>query len=59
MANNLVTGAAGFIGACLANVDKARRRLSWQPEVGLEEGIGRLADWYTAEREWARETIKP
>ena len=47
------------IRASLANVDKARRLLDWQPEVGLEEGIGRLVDWYNAEREWARETIKP
>ena len=47
------------IRASLANVDKARRLLDWQPEVGLEEGIGRLVDWYNTEREWARETIKP
>ncbi len=43
----------------LANVDKARRVLGWQPEVGLEEGIRRLVDWYKAERDWAGETIKP
>jgi nucleoside-diphosphate-sugar epimerase len=47
------------IRASLANVDKARRLLDWQPEVGLEEGISRLVDWYNTEREWARETIKP
>jgi len=47
------------IRASLANVDKARRLLGWQPEVGLEEGIGRLVDWYNTEREWARETVKP
>ncbi len=47
------------IRASLANVDKARRLLGWQPEVGLEEGIGYLVDWYNAERTWARETVKP
>jgi UDP-glucuronate 4-epimerase len=43
----------------LANVSKARRVLGWRPEVGLEEGISRLVDWYKAERDWAGETIKP
>jgi UDP-glucuronate 4-epimerase len=47
------------IRASLANVDKARRLLGWQPQVGLEEGIGRLVDWYRAERDWARLTIQP
>jgi UDP-glucuronate 4-epimerase len=47
------------IRASLGNVDKASKLLGWQPEVGLEEGIGKLVDWYLAERTWARETIKP
>ena len=36
-----------------ADVSKARSLLDWQPRVGLEEGVGRLVDWYKAEREWA------
>jgi UDP-glucuronate 4-epimerase len=36
-----------------ADVNKARILLEWHPKVGLEEGIGRLVDWYIAEREWA------
>jgi len=36
-----------------ANVDKARRLLGWGPQVSLDEGIGRLVDWYLAERSWA------
>jgi len=36
-----------------ADVTKARRLLGWQPKVGLEEGIGRLVDWYRGERDWA------
>ena len=36
-----------------ADVTKARDLLGWQPKVGLEEGVSRLVEWYTAEREWA------
>ncbi len=42
-----------------ADVSKARRLLGWQPLVGLEEGIGRLVDWYNAERAWARDVVQP
>lgn len=42
-----------------ANVDKARRLLGWQPQVGLDEGIGRLVDWYLAERSWACQIATP
>ena len=38
-----------------ADVNKARKLLKWQPKVGLEEGVGRLVDWYITEREWAHE----
>ena len=38
-----------------ADVTKARELLGWQPKVGLEEGIGRLVEWYQAERGWAKE----
>jgi nucleoside-diphosphate-sugar epimerase len=38
-----------------ADVSKARDLLGWQPKVGLEEGIGRLVNWYQAEREWAHQ----
>ncbi|MGB8214185.1 MAG: NAD-dependent epimerase/dehydratase family protein [Anaerolineales bacterium] len=36
-----------------ADVTKAANLLDWHPKVGLEEGIGRLVDWYLAERWWA------
>jgi len=29
-----------------ANNDKAKRMLGWEPKVGLDVGIQRLADWY-------------
>jgi UDP-glucuronate 4-epimerase len=47
------------IRASLANVEKAKRILDWQPEVGLEDGIGRLVEWYNVERTWACDTVKP
>ncbi len=36
-----------------ANVEKARRLLGWQPQIGLEQGVSNLVAWYQAEREWA------
>ncbi len=47
------------IRASLANVEKAKRVLGWQPQISLEEGIGCLVDWYNAERDWAKEVVKP
>jgi UDP-glucose 4-epimerase len=37
----------------LASIDSARRELGWQPGVDLEEGLGRLVDWWRAERRCA------
>jgi UDP-glucose 4-epimerase len=34
----------------LASIDAAERQLGWQPEVDLAEGLGRLVDWWRAER---------
>jgi nucleoside-diphosphate-sugar epimerase len=40
-----------------ADISKARQLLGWEPQVGLDEGIRRLAEWYLAEREWACQVI--
>ena len=40
-----------------ADVSKARQLLGWQPKVGLREGIGKLVEWYRAEREWAKDIV--
>lgn len=45
--------------ANFADVSKARAMLGWQPQVGLDEGIGRLVDWYMAERDWASQVLTP
>jgi nucleoside-diphosphate-sugar epimerase len=37
-----------------ADVTKARRLLGWQPQVGLQEGLQRLVEWYNAERDWVK-----
>lgn len=34
----------------LADVAQAEKRLGWRAEVGLEEGLRRLVDWWRAER---------
>ena len=40
--------------ATLADTERARRILDWEPRVSLEEGIRRTADWYIENRSWAR-----
>jgi UDP-glucuronate 4-epimerase len=42
-----------------ADVSKAERLLSWKPQVGLQEGIGHMVDWYFQEREWASQVLTP
>lgn len=37
--------------ATWANVEKAGRILDWKPQVPLEEGLRRTAEWYRANRE--------
>ena len=43
--------------ASQADVTKAHTLLGWQPQVGLDEGMGHLVDWYLAERSWASQVI--
>src|SRR5450759_755901 len=40
-----------------ANITLAGKLLDWAPQVSLDEGMGRLVDWYCANREWAREVV--
>lgn len=41
----------------VADVSKARQMLGWQPQIGLEEGVRRLVDWYQSNRLWAKDII--
>lgn len=38
-----------------ADVSKAGKLLGWEPQVGLQDGVRRLVDWYLAERAWAKD----
>ncbi|MEX1248610.1 MAG: NAD-dependent epimerase/dehydratase family protein [Anaerolineales bacterium] len=38
-----------------ADVSKAGRLLGWEPQVGLQDGVQRLVDWYNNERAWAKD----
>ena len=38
-----------------ADVSKAKSLLDWDPQVSLEEGIGKIVEWYQSEREWVKE----
>ena len=40
-----------------ADVSKARALLGWEAQVGLDDGMRRLVDWYLAERSWASQVI--
>ena len=41
--------------ATWADVSKAKRLLGWEPRVAWKDGVKTLADWYAANRAWARE----
>src|SRR5208283_1207112 len=38
--------------ATWADISKAKRLLTWQPKVELEEGIRRTVRWYQANKKW-------
>ena len=42
-----------------ADVSKARSLLGWEPEVGLQEGMRRMVEWYKTERSWASSILTP
>ncbi len=40
-----------------ADVTKARQMLGWAPQVGLQDGMRRMVDWYMQERDWTSRVI--
>ena len=46
---------AADASATWADISKAKRLLGWEPRIAWKEGVKRLADWYAANRAWARE----
>lgn len=43
------------VDATWANIEKAERLLGWRPRVRLAEGLAHLVEWYSANREWAKD----
>lgn len=41
------------MSASWADTSKARILLDWQPQVGLDEGIQQVINWYRQEHDWA------
>lgn len=42
-----------------ADVRKAGELLGWEPQFNLREGVQCLAEWYNAERNWAKDVLTP
>ena len=40
----------GDVRHSLANIDKARAKIGYNPKVKIEEGIGRFVEWFVAQR---------
>ena len=38
-----------------ADITKAKKILKWEPQISLDEGIGKTVDWYLDERTWAKD----
>lgn len=43
----------------LADVNKAKTQLGWQPLVQLEDGVTNLVNWYFQERDWVKFVATP
>ena len=43
------------VRATWADISKAERLLGWKPQTSLEDGIGRLLEWYDENRAWAND----
>jgi dTDP-glucose 4,6-dehydratase len=45
------------VPATWADISRARKLLSWEPQVTLEEGIHRAVEWYLNNRNWAKDIL--
>ena len=43
--------------ATWADIGKAEQLLGWRPQVGFEEGVRELVNWYRANRAWAKDIL--
>lgn len=42
-----------------ADVTRAGELLGWEPQYDMRAGVEKLVEWYTAEREWAKDVLTP
>ena len=42
-----------------ADVTKAGELLGWEAQFDMRSGVGKLVEWYNAEREWAKDILTP
>ena len=38
-----------------ANIDKAKSELGWSSQVGWQQGMDNLIEWYRENRDWAKD----
>lgn len=43
------------VKATWADIEKAEKLLGWRPQVRLAEGLTHLVEWYSANRDWAKD----
>jgi nucleoside-diphosphate-sugar epimerase len=48
-------GHPADVPATWADVSKARRVLGWSTQIGFEQGMRNLVEWYEANRSWAKD----
>ncbi len=46
---------AADVQATWADISLAKRVLAWNPGTTLQEGLGRVVEWYQQNRDWAKE----
>ena len=51
----VVPRPAADVDSTCADISKAERLLSWQPEVALQTGIAETLQWYLENRSWAKD----
>jgi len=50
---NQTTKLPADVLATWADISKAKKLLKWQPNTYLEDGLGKLVNWYQENRSWA------
>jgi nucleoside-diphosphate-sugar epimerase len=43
------------MAATWADISKAKKHLDWKPQTHFREGLGKLVEWYEANRSWAKD----